>query len=117
MQDLAFAGIEGPLPAGPQIWQVTNGGEHPRQMVLFRTPRLLTADDFRAMMVGTPVADAPSREDLVWVGYVAILSPGHSVWIEFDLEPGTYAATSFVADAETGMPAVLLGMVQGFEVE
>ena len=117
MRDVAFGGLGGTVAAGPQVWKVTNVGEQPRQLVLFRTPRLLTADDFRAMMMGTPAAGAPSREDLVWAGYVAILSPGQSVWIEFDLEPGTYAATSFVEDVETGMPAVLLGMIHGFTVE
>lgn len=121
LQDVAFGGLEGPLSAGPQLWQVTNSGEQPRQMVLFRTPRLIQADEWMQilspMMGGTPVAGVPGFDELVWVGYTAILSPGQTMWIEFDFEPGTYSATSWVIDADTGAPALFLGMVQGFEVQ
>ncbi|MDQ3657146.1 MAG: hypothetical protein M3457_18995 [Chloroflexota bacterium] len=54
---------------------------------------------------------------MTWVGYAALTSPGYSTWIELDLEPGTYTATSWVVDPETGAPALLLGMAQSFEVE
>jgi len=67
-------------------------------------------------MGGTPTLGVPGFDQFVWVGYVAILSPGQSVLIGFDLDPGAYAATSWVVDPETRLPALLLGMVQGFEV-
>jgi len=121
LQDVAFGGLEGPLPAGPQIWQVTNSGEQPRQMVLFRTPRVIQADEWMQvlspMMGGTPSAGVPGFDELVWVGYTAILSPGQTMWIEFDFAPGAYSATSWVVDADTGAPALFLGMAQGFEVQ
>lgn len=44
------------------------------------------------------------------------LSSGHSVWIEVNLTPGTYAAMCFVTDPNTGMPHALLGMVEVFNV-
>jgi hypothetical protein len=77
-----------------------------------RTDRAVTADDFAAWFAstesGTPVTD-PFK--MTWVGYIAITSPRHATWIELDLEPGTYTATSWVIDPETQMPALLLGRI------
>ena len=118
MVDTAFEGIPASIPAGPTLFEVRNVGEQPRQMVLFRTDRALTSDDFAdffaSMESATPAAPAFT---MTWVGYAALTSPGYSTWIELDLEPGTYTATSWVIDPETGMPALLLGMVQSFTVE
>ena len=64
-------------------------------MVLFRTDRALTSDDyagwFASISSGTP---APPPFEMTWVGHAALTSPGFSTWIELDLEPGTYTATS-----------------------
>lgn len=118
LNDIEFGGLDQTIPAGPTLFEVANVGEQPRQMVLFRTDRALTSDDFEewfgAMESGTPPADP---FEMTWVGYAALTSPGYSTWIELDLVPGTYTATSWVVDPETGMPALLLGMVQSFEVE
>ena len=118
MVDTAFEGIPATIPSGPTLFEVRNVGEQPRQMVLFRTDRALTSDDFAdwfaSMESATPAAPA---FQLTWVGYAALTSPGYSTWIELDLEPGTYTATSWVVDPESGMPALLLGMVQSFTVE
>jgi hypothetical protein len=118
MVDVAFEGIPATIPTGPILFEVRNVGEQPRQMVLFRTDRALTPDDFAdffaSMESATPAAPA---FQMTWVGYAALTSPGHSTWIELDLDPGTYTATSWVVDPETGMPALLLGMVQSFTVE
>jgi hypothetical protein len=35
---------------------------------------------------------------------------------EYDLQPGTYTAFCFIADAATGMPHLLEGMFQSFTV-
>ncbi len=118
LNDVEFGGLDTSIPAGPTLFEARNVGEQPRQMVLFRTDRALTSDDFAdwfaSMESGTPPA-APFT--MTWVGYAALTSPGYSTWIELDLEPGTYTATSWVVDPETGAPALLLGMVQSFEVE
>jgi hypothetical protein len=118
LQDVAFGLSNATVPTGPQLWHVTNTGEQPRQMVLFKTPRAFTSGDFAtffaAMDTGTPSAEFMS---MVWVGYTAVASPGYGTWLELDLEPGTYTATSWVIDPETQMPALLLGMVESFTVE
>ncbi|MEZ4531293.1 MAG: hypothetical protein R2855_09700 [Thermomicrobiales bacterium] len=118
LQDVAFGMSSETVATGPQIWHVTNSGEQPRQMVLFKTPRAFTPDDFAAffadMQSGTP---SPDFLSMVWVGYTAVASPGYGTYLELDLEPGTYTATSWVIDPETQMPALLLGMVASFTVE
>jgi hypothetical protein len=128
LNDFSFGGLDTAIPTGPTLFEVTNVGEQPRQMVLFRTDRALTSDDYAAWFAsmepatpaaGTPDAATPVFEPftMTWVGYAALTSPGYSTWIELDLEPGIYTATSWVIDPETGAPALLLGMVQSFVVE
>ena len=117
LEDVAFGGLDTNIAAGPTLFEVRNTGEQPRQMVLFRTASPLTSDDFAAwfgsMESANPVANPFT---MTWVGYAAIASPVQATWIELDLEPGTYTATSWVIDHETQMPALLLGMVQSFDV-
>jgi hypothetical protein len=87
-------------------------------MVLFRTPKALTAADFEAMFAARSAGTPDSLwMQTVWVGYAALLSPGFTQWVEFDLKPGIYTATSWTIDMETGAPALLMGMVQSFTVE
>lgn len=118
LQDVAFGLSSATVPTGPQIWHVTNTGEQPRQMVLFKTPRAFSSEDF-ANFFATAESGTPSAEflEMIWVGYTAVASPGYGTWLELDLEPGIYTATSWVIDAETQMPALLLGMVESFTVE
>jgi hypothetical protein len=117
LRDTAFGGPGDTVTAGPMLWKVTNTGEQPRQMVLFRTTRELTSEDFtkffEGFQSGTPPAEWLAA---VWVGYTAVVSAGYSTWIELELSPGIYTATSWVVDPETQAPAVLLGMVQSFSV-
>ena len=118
LKDVAFGGIPETMTAGPSLFQVENVGEQPRQMVLFRTPKALTAADFEAMFAARSAGTPDSLwMQTVWVGYAALLSPGFTQWVEFDLKPGIYTATSWTIDMETGAPALLMGMVQSFTVE
>ncbi|MBA2468993.1 MAG: hypothetical protein H0V37_06270 [Chloroflexia bacterium] len=120
LNDVEFGGLDAAVPTGPTLFEVRNVGEQPRQMVLFRTDRALTSDDYAAWfssMESESATPAPPPFEMTWVGYAALTSPGYSTWIELALEPGTYTATSWVVDPETGAPALLLGMVQSFEVE
>ncbi len=120
LRDEAFGGPEQPVPAGPQVWEITNVGEQPRQVVFWRTEGPVTVEQFQQMMAGlmtgTPVAGAPTFDQFTGVAYAAILSPGKTIWLEPDLTPGDYLAVSYVFDPETGEPAFALGMVQPFTV-
>ena len=98
LRDVEFGGVDFPVQAGPNIWQVTNTGEQPRQVVFWRTPRQITVEEFQQVMMGlmsgTPVADGFDFADLTWVGYASILSPGQNVWLELSLTAGDYLAVS-----------------------
>ena len=121
MQDFAF-GMPAQLPAGPQVWQVTNTGEQPHFILLVKGPDDLTMDDVMAILAaeatgGTPPAGVPNPEtDFADIGETSLLSAGKSMWLEFDLAPGTYVALCFFPDPETRMPHAALGMVQLFTV-
>lgn len=118
LQDVTFGISSETVASGPHIWHFSNTGDQPRQVVLVNTARLMSPDDFiamfSAMIAGTPTADMAA---MIWVGYVAVLSPGQDAWVEFDFAPGTYALTSFVVDPATQMPAIMQGMSHGFTVE
>ncbi len=109
------------VDAGPQLWEVTNTGEQPHELLLARSPEPVTAEQVMELMAGeseeaTPTGGGPSFGDFEPVGGVGWLSPGVTAWTEVDLEPGTYVALCFVFDPETGLPHVAMGMVAVFTV-
>lgn len=110
------------VPAGPQLWEITNTGEmHSHHVVMSQVPEGTTADDiiaeFSGLMMGTPPADDSLLNAMTPAGYVALQSGGYTTWNEFDLEPGTYAVICYIIDPDTGMPHFMNGMVTVFEVE
>jgi hypothetical protein len=127
MDEFDFA-VPDDLAAGPQVWQVTNVGEQPHHMIGVSVPDGTTEEqvaELAATFFGppatpeagaTPVEPALSFEDVEDAFEVGILSTGRVNWLGFDLAPGTYAAICFLPDPETGMPHVMLGMVEVFTV-
>lgn len=119
--DLRYLVSPDPVPAGPQIWQITNTGmHHAHHMVMMRIPDGTTAEqiiaEFFGLMSGTPTAEQSVMAQSVWVAYAALQSGGQTTWAEFDLKPGTYATVCFIFDLETGQPHALNGMVTVFTV-
>ena len=62
--DLRYIVTPDPVPAGPQLWEITNTGtEHSHHVVMYGVPDGTTADDivadFASLMSGTP--PAPNR--------------------------------------------------------
>jgi hypothetical protein len=109
------------VAAGRQLWEVTNTGEQPHELLLARSPEPVTAEQVMELMAGeseeaTPTGGGPSFADFEPVGGIGWLSPGLTALTEIDLEPGTYVALCFVFDPETGLPHVALGMVAVFTV-
>jgi hypothetical protein len=120
--DLEFIVSPDPIPAGPQLWEVTNTGTtQAHHLVMQRIPENVTGQDivaeFQGLIAGTPPAGEPLVLQFVYVGYAALQSGGYTTWQEFDLEPGTYAITCFIIDPATGVPHLLDGMVTTFVVE
>ena len=109
------------VEAGPQLWEVTNTGEQPHELLLARSPEPVTTEQVIELMASesegaTPTGGGPSFGDFEPVGGIGWLSPGLTAWTEVDLAPGTYVALCFVFDPETGMPHVAMGMVAVFTV-
>ncbi len=126
MQEFDFV-LPETLPTGPQVWEVTNTGAQPHHLILYRVPGPVTdAQVIEALKLqfgmrgenATPSPDLPewamSPDALVEVGFVPLLSSGHSAWVHMDLTAGTYVAMCFVEDPATGMWHAVQGMVQVF---
>lgn len=113
--------IPGALAPGQQVWEVTNVGEVPHELLLVYSPKPITVDQVMELLMSedpsaTPVGGGPSAADIVPAGGVGWLSPGASAWTEVELQEGTYVALCFVFDPETGMPHAMMGMVDVFTV-
>jgi hypothetical protein len=61
----------------------------------------------------SPSGPPPFEEE----GGMAALAAGGSGWIKTQLEPGTYAAFSFIPDQRTGKPQLNQGMIIQFTVQ
>ncbi len=119
--ELQYIVTPDPVPAGPQIWKISNTGEmHAHHVVMVRLPDGTTAQEiigeFNAMFAGTPPARDAIFNQFVWVGYAALQSGGWTTWAEFDLKSATYAVICFIIDPETGRPHAADGMVTVFDV-
>jgi hypothetical protein len=119
--DFAFTGFE-QLAAGQQVLAVTNEGAQPHMFDFFQVPDGTTMDDIAALLAmpedATPAPGMLQESDIALVpgGQVILQSTGTSVWMDVDLEPGTYVLVCFVIDPATGMPHAMEGMVSLFQV-
>lgn len=120
------------VPAGPNIWEVVNDGDQPHHTVVVRVPEGTTEEqvielsasfggppaspEAGAAPVASPAAPALGEEDVAEVYWTPMLSTDRAMWVEVDLEPGTYAAICFIPTPD-GVPHVMLGMVEIFTVE
>lgn len=119
--DLDYIVTPDPVPAGPQLWEMTNTGQHSaHHVVMMRVPDGATSEqiiaEYGGLMAGTPPAGESLVFQLQWVGYAALQSGGQTTWAEFDLSPATYAVICFISDPATGRPHLLDGMVTAFTV-
>ncbi|MBA2775999.1 MAG: hypothetical protein H0U31_04625 [Chloroflexia bacterium] len=111
------------IDAGRQVWEVTNTGQEPHELLLVSSTVPVTAEQIIALFSSesedenaTPVGGGPSFANIDPVGGLGWLSAGATGWTEVDLQPGHYAAICFVFDPETGMPHLMLGMADVFTV-
>jgi hypothetical protein len=109
---------------GRQVWEITNSGAKPHELLLAWSPEPVMASQIIEMITNesedenaTPVGGGPSFAEIEPVGGIGWLSPGNTAWTEMNLRPGTYIAMCFVFDDETGMLHVEHGMVDVFTVE
>jgi hypothetical protein len=120
--ELTYIVTPDPIPAGPQLWKLTNTGtEHAHHVVMMQVPEGTTADDisgeFDTLMAGTPPAEDSVMMNSVPAGYAALQSGGHTTYQGYDLEPGTYAVICYILNHHTGAPHFVDGMITVFTVE
>ncbi|MGH3450744.1 MAG: hypothetical protein ACRDQW_08435 [Haloechinothrix sp.] len=110
MVDFAFELSETTAPANtPLVFEVTNVGEYPHELVLIQLPEGATVDQILDGSVGF--------EDIQFYG--ATYSEGGQPapdLVLLGLEPGTYTLVCFV-DVPEGMPHVARGMFAELTVE
>ena len=124
LRDFDFA-LPAQVPAGRQVWGVTNVGQQPHHVILLRAPVPVTEAQVMELLAlefgmagegATPSPGLPNPEEFEEAGFVGVLSAGRSAWVEVDLAPGSCVALCFVPDRETGMPHAAMGMVGVFTV-
>jgi hypothetical protein len=120
LSDFAFD-LPDQIPAGHQVWHAANVGEQSHELVLVKTPELLTVEQVQAIVglaEGEPLPAGvpdPATFEFVTAG-LQTMSPGREIWVELDLAEGSYVALSLAIDTKTGQSQALLGMVHIFTV-
>lgn len=107
------------VPAGDQVWKVTNIDHVLHHMILFATETLLTDEEMLAALMADPMASpeagAPAPPMVMPVGGTGVLSNGQHIYQLMSLAPGTYTALCFIADpGEDQPPHAMLGMIESF---
>jgi hypothetical protein len=119
--DFAFGGFATLIPAGQQIWKVTNMGSEPHMLSLSQVPAGTTLEQVLALAAtpdnATPAPGELGRDDFQDRGGVILQSSGTTCYPVLDLPTGRYAALCFVPDPVHGMiPHIMEGMVAVFDV-
>jgi hypothetical protein len=116
MQEMSFSGLEAPLAAGPQVWQITNAGALEHELAIVSVPAGTTSAEIIGE-IGDMLAGAASPEVFAPVGGQGISSKGVTSWQAWDLPAGTYAAVCMSPMPGEGFtPHAMEGMVQIFSV-
>ncbi|MCA9859700.1 MAG: hypothetical protein KC438_08255 [Thermomicrobiales bacterium] len=120
---MTFTGLEEPIPAGRQLWQLENAGELNHDITIFSTPEGATAGDIHGIFEMLFSGATPEGGGDPFEGYgesnpmsTSWLSGGRSNWFYLDLEPGSYAAMCTAGDAEESLPHFMMGMIVTFTV-
>lgn len=108
------------IPAGPQIWEVTNVGDQPHEIFVSMTPERLSVEDAMTLIQlppdATPPPGLPSLEEFMPVGFVAPISGEQTTLVEMNLEPGHYVAVCYMPTKGEDVPHAAKGMVTVFSV-
>ena len=101
------------LEAGEQTWLVENEGTQWHEFGIAKIDDSMSVADLRTMISGITTGEAEPEGDLF---FFAPMTPGERVWLNMDLEPGTYVIGCFLPDFHSGHAHAELGMVQIFNV-
>jgi uncharacterized cupredoxin-like copper-binding protein len=118
LHEMKFDGLPAEVPAGKQIWKVTNSGMQTHELYIAKAPDGTTIDQLRAALSAgrdTPVPAGGLDLEKAPQGAMGPLSPGVTGWAVLDLEPGTYVAFCIMPDSN-GMSHASEGMTAVFTV-
>ncbi|MEJ7840116.1 MAG: hypothetical protein WKF81_14980, partial [Thermomicrobiales bacterium] len=87
--------------AGPALWQVTNSGTQPTDVIVYQVAD--GTDAAGAAEIATAVAAGEAPADATLFGSIGLLSPDSTGYIVGNLEPGTYALFSTAPSADGGL--------------
>ena len=114
LQDFAFVGSD-TLTAGQHTITVTNKGPQIHEATVVKLNEGVTVEQLRQAFTASPAPSGPPPA--TGAGGVAGISPGTTVTMDLDLQPGNYAFICFVPDAATGKPRAELGMIRALTVQ
>ena len=108
------------IPAGPQIWSVTNIGDQPHEIFITKTPERLSVEEAQGLLLmppdATPDPSLPNPEEFEEVNFILPVSKDQTTMVEMSLEPGHYIAVCFIPEKESGEPHAMKGMISIFSV-
>ena len=112
--DYEYRGVSSSVPGGPRSFELSNEGNEPHELVVFRINDNVT-DSFRQLL------DQPREQVGVRVTSMGSVSaaPGERGFVVTDLTPGRYGVVCFipVGGASEGPPHFTRGMQAEFRVE
>ncbi len=92
--------------------QVTNQGSESHELNIVKLAQGKSIQDITSFFQA-PTGPPPFEE----MGGLAAIMPGGSAWVKVHLEPGDYAAYSFIPDEKTGKSQLSSGMITPFTVQ
>ncbi len=118
LNDFAFTGVPATLSAGSTTLKVTNQGQEPHEMTVFRLEGI-NAQQALEILTAPPGGERPARPPpLKEAGGFQALMPGQSGWTTLDLQAGEYIAVCFVpSPANEFAPHIALGMITSITVQ
>ena len=120
MVDFAYV-MPDTITSGKQLWEVTNTGEQWHLAAFISTNPDASPEDILASF-GDENGPPPTDAAVEVLGGMPPMSPGERVWLEFDLEPGSYEVAcplpdvSAFATGEEPLPHLMHGMRHAFTV-
>jgi len=119
MREMTFD-MPATVPAGRQLWEVTNTGAMGHELSILPVPAGATPETTTQAILALFEGNEPATVGPAWAGWapvepggVGVTSPRRTAWVALDLEPGTYAAVCFFPGG-TGQPHILDGMIRIF---
>jgi hypothetical protein len=108
-------GVPETIPAGPQLWEVTNNGGQEHMVIIVQLPDEAAAADPQAAtdaVISFMSGQAPpGPPPFLSVNVFEPISEGLRAWVQLDLAPGTYALTCPLPNVAGDMTQhLMLGM-------